>query len=301
MKRVLKSFKDLFVCENPAKRHLLYVALMLLPCIAGVFAGYIDKDTPIRVMIVLAGILLFLLALSIVPFIYMLGFGMEFYELRLKGEAGFPKLNKDMWAKGLKVFPIGFVWTVYAVIFCSIFVFFPFFICITSAITLHNNPIAIVCTILLCILIVILACLTLCILAPFTQYIYINFVKDYQYKAKYFNPLILIDYIRKSFKDTMLVFLKMSVAGIVVGFATSIISFLLMLFVLPFLTFIVALFAGGDTSSDAFVYSPLMIISAIPISTLALIQNYVTSIIGFAASDMYVEVYKNKIEPFETV
>lgn len=298
MERILKAFKDLFICENPVKRHLSYVLLMLLPAVAGSFAGYIDKDTPKDVMFVLLGLAVFFLILSIVPLISMVGFGMEFYELRLKGETGIPKVKSELFMKGLKSFPLVFVWTFLYMIVFLVCLLGPFWAAIALSVGLNDNPLAIVGVVIVTTIAICLLMLAVTILGPFMQYVFIKFVKDYEYRAEYFNPFILFDFMKKSFKDTMMVFLKMILAGFVVNSVSSIISMVIVMFMMAFV-FIAVLCIPEKAGEDS-TYHPIVILLMIPFSTLAgAVQMYATNMLGFAASDQYVEVYKNKIEPTE--
>ena len=73
MDRVLQSFKNLFKCENPFKRHLYYVLLLVLPAIAGSIVSYIDKDTPKTVIITLLIVAAIVGLIAIIPAIFKIG------------------------------------------------------------------------------------------------------------------------------------------------------------------------------------------------------------------------------------
>ncbi len=298
MERILKAFKDLFICEHPVKRHFMYVLLLVLPAIAGSFAGYVDKETPKDMMLILLALALFFLVLSIVPLFTMLGFGMEFFEMRLRGEAGIPKLAVAQVTKGLKSFPLVFIWGLYYVFVALTFIGVPIFAAVTSAMTLKDNIPAIVGIVILTILVISVLLIGLTLVSPFMNYIFIKFVKDYKYRAEYFNPFVLVNYIKKSFKSTIMVLLKMFVVSLVVGMAASVIVGLLtgLMFALILIVSITTPETPGVDPS----YTPAMFIVVIPISVLmGVIQTYLTNMVGFAASDQYVEVYKNEIEPNE--
>ena len=298
MERILKAFKDLFNCENPIKRHLLYVLLMVLPSVAGAFAGYIDKETPKEMMLILLAVALFFLILSIVPLVTLLGFGMEFFEMRLRGESGFPRLAQDQFSKGLKTLPLAIIWSIYYGFIVILFVGAPVAVAITTCMSLKDNVLAIVGIVLLTILVISILLIGLTLLTPFINYIFIRFVKDYKYKGEYLNLFTVIKYIKKSFKSTIMVFLKMFLAGIVLGMCASIIVALLTVLMLG-LVFMVSVTTPETSGVDAS-YTPAMLLVMIPFSVLGgIIQTYVSNLISFAASDQYVEVYKNEIEPTE--
>jgi hypothetical protein len=236
--------------------------------------------------------------MSIVPLVTLLGFSMEFYEMRLRGEAGFPRLNTEQFSKGLKALPLFFVWSFYYGIVSITFIFLPIAVAVSSAMTYRDNILAIVGIVLLTILIisVLLVCLTL--VSPFFNYIFIRFIKDYKYRGEYFNPFTLIKYIKKSFKSTVMVLLKMFLAGLVVGMGASIIVALLT--GLMFALVLIVSVTTPETPGVDVSYTPAMLLVIIPFSALGgIVQSYVTNMLGFASSDQYVEVYKNEIEPYE--
>lgn len=299
MERILKAFKDLFICENPVKRHFMYVLLMVIPAIAGGFAGYIDKETPNNVVVILLAFALFFLILSIVPAFYMLGFSTKFCELRLNGESGVPIINSGLFMKGLKTLPLFFTWGVYYMIVCLLLIGLPIGIAVASSLAVKDNPLAIVAIVLFTIFVICLLAVCLTIIAPFINFVFIKFIKgNYIYKANYFNPFVLIDYIKKSFKETMMVMLKMLLTCFIVTSASSIVSMIIVVFMMAFVM-ISSLMIPEQAGKDP-AYHPLVIFVFVAFSALAgIVQAYATSMANCAASDLYVEVYKNKIEPTE--
>ena len=299
MERILKAFKDLFICENPVKRHFMYVLLMVLPAIAGGFAGFIDKDTPNEVVVVLLAFVAFFLILSIVPAFCMLGFATTFCELRLKGETGIPKITSELFMKGLKSFPLFIVWGFYYAVLGLTCIGLPIAIAIVSSIATKDNPLGIVAIVLVTFFVIALLSIVLTILSPFLNFVFIKFIKgNYTYKAQYFNPFVLIDYIKKAFKETIMVMLKMILASFILTSISSIISVVIVMFMMAFVFMMVLLIpeeAGKDST-----YHPLVVIVFVAFSALAgLVQAYVSCMVASASSDLYIEVYKNKIEPTE--
>ena len=130
------------------------------------------------------------------------------------------------------------------------------------------------------------------------QYVFIKFVKTYKFRAEFINPSVLVDYIRKSFKDTIMVMLKMTLTGFIVNAVTSILTGIIIVFMMAFV-FISVLLIPEKAGEDN-IYHPIVILLMVPFSSLAgIIQLYASSLVGFAAADQYVEIYKNKIEPTE--
>lgn len=299
MERILKAFKDLYRCDEVKKRHFLYVLLLILPSILGGFASWVDKETPKEALpMVLAFVALFAL-LSIVPLIFLMGFSVDFNRDRLNAITGIPKVNTEMFEKGLKILPLIFVWGIYYLIYFGLFFVAPIVAIVAGCIALSGNVAGIVGLILIGLLLLFLSIIVSLILSPFLNYIIFNFSKDLVYRAEYFNPLTLVRYIKKSFKSTMMVFLKMILANMVVGTVSQIVGFIFILFAMVF-PIIFALFAGTEEAAEKAVFSPASILLTLPFTTIAaLIQSYATGIVQFAATDMYVEVYKNEIEPTE--
>lgn len=291
MKRVLQSIKDVFLGENPKKNHLMYLSMLILPAIASSIIGYIDKETPKDALFIYIILALIFLVLSIVPLLYLLGYGMEFYELRLNSEKGIPTLSNYLLKKGLKAFPLTLAWSLYYILVAILFIFLPIFFAITSAMTFINSPVGSVAIIVLTIIMILTTIVALALLCPFTQFIVMDFVKTYEYKSQYFNPLTLIGFIKKAFKDTILVMLKMFVAGFLLNIGVSILSGIITLIFIP-----VTLISTGAMESNPIISLLTMLPLLVVIS---LLNIYSTNIINFAAADLYVEVYKNKIETQE--
>ena len=97
----------------------------------------------------------------------------------------------------------------------------------------------------------------------------------------------------------MLVFLKMILVNMVVGTVAQIVGFIFVLLAMVF-PIVFALFAGSEEAAEKAVFSPVSILLTLPFTTLAtIVQSYAAGMVQFAATDMYVEVYKNEIEPLE--
>ena len=298
MERILKAFKDLYKCEDVAKRHGLYVLLLLIPSILGGFASWVDKETPKEAMPVLLAFVALFAFLAIVPSIMGLGFGICFNKDRLNSVAGIPKVNLDMFMIGIKTLPISLVWGFYFVFLMLLLVFVPIFLAVVSAMTVRDT-LAIIGVVLLALLLVTIGIILFIMIAPFVNYIMFEFSKDLVYKAKYFNPFTIVGFVKKSFKSTMSVLLKMILANMVVSTVAQLLATVFVLFGMVF-PLISAIFAPTEAAAETAAFSPTAILLSLPFTTIAaLIQAYATSMVSYASVDMYVEVYKNEIESAE--
>ena len=83
MEKIIESFKNLYRGEGIAAKHWALVSLFILPALLSGVASLMDKDTPSQVMIIVGIAVLALLALSIVPMIWLLGYSIRFAILAL--------------------------------------------------------------------------------------------------------------------------------------------------------------------------------------------------------------------------
>jgi hypothetical protein len=104
-----------------------------------------------------------------------------------------------------------------------------------------------------------------------------------------------------AFKDTLIVFGKFWLVSIVVSFPIGFLNiFVAMIAMMVFMTSAVATPGALDSNSDAYIYNPVAIFIVVILSAcVALIQMYTNSMIGCAAGENYVGVYKEKIAPLE--
>lgn len=296
MQRILQSFKNLFLGDDILRKHLYLCLLLLLPSVSISFVSLLDKETPKEYVFILLAFALFFLVLSIVPVIFSLGLYLDFCKLRLNNEEGFPMVSSSMFNRGLKYLPLGIVWNLYFLMIFGVLVAIPI-VGIIFAITAKDVA-SIVVSLIIFLVFGFLAMVLLMIIPPFFRFIEFNFAKDLEYKFEYFNPLTLVQYIKKSFVPTVLVMLKFVLVNFVTSSISSIISAIWALFYMGFV-FIIALL-NPDASEDKFYYSPGMIIfSVIMLLFPVLLQMYVSIITSFAATENYIDVYKKDIETLE--
>ena len=294
MKKVLESFKNLYKGEDVAKRHWMYVLLLIIPALCGSMRYVLDKDTP-KELLAPAIIIFGVLALaSLTPWILLLGFSGDFYKLRLDNTLGLPMINKETIVKGFKILPISLVWGIYSLIFIGITLILPIIATIFGFTSNKPETLTIILTIVFFVILYLIVILALLCLAPFTRYLIISFIEDYKYKAEYFNPFIIFSYMKKAFKETMLVLLKFILASIVINFATSIL-FVVVIFVTAIAGILAAVVGSADPETA--MYTPIALLITMPVIAIcSTIQTYANSMVGFAAGENYVEVYKDKIK-----
>lgn len=299
MERILKAFKDLYVGEKPFKAHAAWMLLMLIPALIGGFGAWLDKETPKETLVFLLPIIILLLCVAIVPAFMLAGFGIEFYRLRLEGKTGIPKITFDLFNKGLQVFPLGFVWCFYYFLAMVLFLFLPIGALVGAGIASNGDTATVILLILLGIVLGTVYFVGVMVLSPFLNYVFIQFSKDYTNKAEYFNPFVIFIYMKQAFKSTMLVMLKMILASFAVNMAAQMVSMIFVVLALAF-SAIAAVSAPTEAAAETAAMSPIVVLLALPFTTIAsLIQTYATAVATCAASDMYVEVYKNEIEPMQ--
>lgn len=295
MERILQSFKDLYKCEDVVKRHLWYAVLMILPGMFGSMRYFVDKDTPKEVLVIGLIAMLVVGLLTIVPILFTYGIWIDFIKDRLQGIKGIPRIDKDTFKKGLAYFPLTFVWGIYFGLIFVVLLFVPVIGIIASS-SKHSDPLVFIGSMFMIMILVMIGIALVFVLAPFFNYVAVKYVKLGHYTADMFNPFILFAYMKKAFKSTMLVMFKMILASFIVNFFAGMVNGII--FVLLFGIGIVAAIVSGG--SETAMYSPGVILVVIPLATLAgTIQGYTTGMVGFAAADNYLDVYKNEIEPYE--
>ncbi len=111
MKNVIQTIKNLYKGDEPFKKHILYILLMVFPTLAGVVISYGDKNTPKTVLLTLLCVGLGLFILSIIPYIILSGFRLTFLNDRYNGiNEGIPKISFELFKRGLYAIPFDFVW-----------------------------------------------------------------------------------------------------------------------------------------------------------------------------------------------
>lgn len=297
MDNVVNMLKSLYKGESVVKKHFLYLLLMILPVLTGVCASIVDKETPDKLLLPLLGLVLILLLLSVVPTLGLWGVGLSFMHDRYhQKQEGIPMVNKDIFKTGLKVFPLYLVWGVYMLIFISVILalcFSPFIISALVGGFNDSNGLGLVLSFFVGIMLFLLSCIGLYLLTPFFSYVSITYAKDFEYTSRLFNPLIIVDFIKKSFKSSVMVALKYILINIVVGFITSIVYGIGFVAILVF--FIIF---ASSLPEDATIYSSPILLVTVVAGTLfmALMQSYLGAMVGLGMTGNLIEVYKQEVE-----
>ncbi len=295
MKRLFQALKDIYKDADASKRHLLYASLLILPSFAGAVVGIIDKDTPNEIMGIAIIAAAVLGIISIVPMLFSMGTWVQFCQDRFSGILGFPKLNSEMFVKGLKVIPIALTWGVYYTLLAFILFILPMILIIAGIAGLKSNPLAIIGFILLLILLYILLLVVFCLISPFVGFVFLKYAKTEEYTADLFNPFAFVKYIKKAFKRIIMIALKLLLFGMIMGLVLSV--FYIMYSVVVFSASAVSVISTPDVSAEKFMYTPGMLFVIIGGSSiLAVIQAYASAMIGFAGVDNYIEVYKEEFD-----
>lgn len=298
MKRVIETVKNLYKGENPFKKHILYSLLMIIPALAGAVISYGDKDTPKAVWLTLLCIGGVLFLLSIIPYIIMAGFRYTFLNDRYNGvNEGIPEVSFELFKRGLYAIPFDFVWGIYMSILAIVVVgssLIPMFYGIFSHSARSNVPL-VVCLTILTIFLYILGIIILCLICAFFVYVSIEYAKDFKYKKRLFNPLLLFDAIRKSFKSTFITAIKYLLGSMVVQTIVSIICGLIYVAVILSSGIILALSLPENAALE---YHPVyMIVVFVGATLLGVLTTYAYSVFWLGYSDNVVDVYKSEIEP----
>ncbi len=296
MERILSSFKALYKGEGVCKTHLLAALLFFLPCLAASTFQLIDKDMKeLIVPLLIAGAVL--LILSIIPMFALSGFYLKFLNKRLSEPAGLPVIDANCIIKGLKFFPIPFVWTIYIglpilIYFAAIFTAFAFYI------SSKPDTLGVILATIAMFGLVFLFFIPLFIISPFISFINMKYCENFEYSAELFNPLTPFRYMKKAFKDAIIVALKFIVVSMVTSIAVQIVIFLGMIILMIF-GLIAAILIPDNVEMYKFVdiyKMPVFVISVILLSgLLGVVSAYVKWITGLAYGDNLLDVYKEKI------
>lgn len=294
MEAVIKSFKNLYFGEGIIKKHLLLLLLLFIPSVLWALSSITDKDTPEKLLLVIALILLPLIVLSIIPLIWLLGYGICFVKDRLNDVVGIPQVNFNMLKQGFKVLPLTIVWTLYfGTVFIVLFAlpFVPALIHLANGVKYSTVDLVFAAVGLMLVVLIMFA---LCILVlPFYNYIIIEYVKNGN-RGYLYNPARLVKYMKAAFKDTLIVFGKFLVVGLVFAVPVGVLSFFVFM---VNATLIMIVIASYNSSEDITPYAIITLLIVVFLGVvIKLIQMYVNTIVGNAASENYVNVYKEKIE-----
>lgn len=290
MERILNAFKALYKGEKVWKTHLIVALLFYLPCLAASTFQLIDKDMKeLIVPLLIAGTVL--LILSIIPMFMISGFYLKFVNKRFSESIGLPKFDWDCLKQGVKFFPIPFVWTIYIgvpVILYVAIVLASFGFYISS----KPGAIGIILSTIAMFGLLLLLYIPLFIISPFIAFINLKYSENFEYSAELFNPLTPFRYMKKAFKEAMIVALKFLVVAMITSFASQIVIFIGVMFMMMFMMMIVI-----AVPENVDIYKlPVFIIPAIMVSgVLSVVAAYVNWITGLAYADNLLDVYKDKI------
>jgi len=288
MDKILETLKSIFRGENIVNKHLQYALLFILPSIGAAAVQYIDKTTPKSIIVAISIFAGIMFILSIVPLLLMTGVYLTFIKDRLSGVCeGIPEITKGQIMKALKTIPLYFVWGIYTILYLTVL----FGISSVPIFLLKSaGSLAAILGFMVSIVLYILSVIIVILTTPFVSYIYIKYVNNnFQYSGLLFNPLILVDFIKKSFKPTIVVTLKYILAGIILS-AASFIIMIIPILAIVILTVIFAMIYPESVNIDnhwLFIILTVLI-SSVPV----LIQAYLNSILGLSCASELVEVYQ---------
>lgn len=294
MERILQSFKNLYKGETPFKNHMWFALMLLIPSFFAGVVNYIDKETPKEMLIILGMVALVFGILSVIPSVFLAGYSVDFCKNRLNNGVGFPKISWDLFIKGAKLIPLGLVWSIYALIFFGILFFLPLASLIIGTVKSGDKGAGIILFMLGFLFIMLLLCVIAFLITPFLSYVTVTYVNDGGYSTKLFNPLLIIDFMKKSFKSTIIVALKYLLVSLAIGMAVSIIYIVLLVLYMGIMAIIAI--SSSTITVDNVAYAPIVLLFAIPLFGIGgVFQMYVNSIIGYAQLDNYIEIFKKEI------
>jgi len=288
MERLFQALKDIYKDADATKRHLLYASLLIIPSIAVAFTSILNKNE------VVLGIGSLVFGVSCILAIILMGVWIQFCQDRFNGILGFPKLNEQLFSKGLKAIPLALVWVMY----CLIAVGVPCIPLIMIYVQIFSVQVATLLGLLFLLLFLLELpyFVILWMISPFVGFLFLKYAKTEKYTADLFNPFAFVKYIRKAFKRIIMIALKLVLFAMIMCAVLSIIFYVIYFIVV----FIATVFSYPATTADAGTsgfYSPVMLIITIGgASILAVIQSYASAIIGFAGVDNYIEVYKEEFD-----
>lgn len=293
MEKLLQTFKNLYSGEDIVKRHWYIVLMIILPSLAMAVVSFIDKDTPSFIVMALLLVAVVVLILSIIPLLTMSGFSLDFYKSRFDSEIGLPDVTWTTLPKGIKALPLYIVWTFYYLV-CSLILYsIPISVFVYGLTQYKENIGIFIAVSVVAVMLFALMSIVIFLLTPFIGFVFIKYSQDFTYHKELFNPIAIIDYIKKSFKDTVVLTLKYVLVNLVISTVASIIISILGLFVIAY-SLVMSMVSSADVYSLTF-----MSMLIIPTWILAVIQSYVVVIPGFAMADNLVEIYKKDIMEIE--
>jgi len=290
MERILKSFKNLYTGEGVAKQHLLLALLFILPSMMGAALHMIDEKTKSTIVpLLIVGAILGIL--SIIPLCMLTGTFINFINRRFKDLPGIPAVNLDSLVQGIKVIPLYFVWGLYICVPCFLYTTLVIVGFVGSGLFSPGNHLAVFLAIFGIMFFILLLIIPLFLISPFISMVYMKYCETLEYSAELFNPLLLVRYIRESFKEGILVALKFFVVSIIISFATQIVMifFIILIFIVSMI-FAIALPENAALETNWGFLTSVIIIGGFA----GCITGYVQFITNFAYVDNLQDVYKEK-------
>lgn len=290
MEKVLESLKNLYRGEDVVRKHLLLTSVFILPALLSGISAFVDKDVPAPTLIVLGVCALVFFILSIVPWFCLLGYNISFVESRMMKNTGIPAINLGMVWEGVKVFPLVLVWTIYFMFLWIVLLVLPFIPMIVSG---KAGTAEVLIGVLGFILAIFVVMVLTFILMPFLNYVVVEYVK-YGNQGYLYSPATLFNFMKKSFKETMLVFLKFLLVSLIVNIPVGVLNMALFAII-----FSIGVFMGvGSADNESLVIPPaLLVVGIILGSFVGIIQMYVSTMVSNAATENYIDVYNTVIEP----
>lgn len=292
MKKIIETFKNLYNGENSFKNHLTLVGMFLLPALLGVSIQFLDNDflefrSSVFVLIAVFSLL------SIVPLLFLIGYYFNFIHKRLNGEtSGLPVIDWNSVVRGVKTIPLYFVWGLYILIPFLIYSFALVLLFGSTFLIGGANVYSFVLSVFVLILGGLLAFIPLFIITPFIMAVYFKYSENFEYQKSLFNPLLPFKFMKKAFKEFMMVALKYLAVALVTNIAFQFIIGLVMLIIVLFAVSIVIISSNATTfGSNPIFISVVLLVSGI----FGMLSAYVSQMVGFAYTDNLIDVYKDKI------
>ena len=246
------------------------------------------------VLLILAGLSGVFMLASIVPMLYLQGLFLNFIKDRLNGILGFPKICAATIIDGIKLLPIYITWLLYYCIIGLVVFIIPLISVIIGLAASKPDAGAIVGGVLVVVLLYLLCCAVLFVLSPFYCYIVIKYAKLGHYTADMFNPLTVFQYMKKVFKCSILLALKLLVLGMIAGFVSGIFQVVAVILIIGFAGLAAM---APNVTLEAAMYQPQVVCGSLLVTSIvACFSMYLSFILGAIGMDNYVEIYKEELD-----
>lgn len=291
MKNIVEAFKNLYKGANVVKTHSLMALFAFLSAFLVSLTNFIDAKEIKAYLIPLAIIALIFIVLSVISTVFVAGFYVKFVNKRFTDSVGVPDITWDCFLKGLKYIPITIVWFVYISI---PFLMYLAIIIISDFLIINSlkDDLIIALVIISTLLLLGLFFVFLFLLAPFILQIGFKFSENFKYSKEIFNPLTPFRYMRKAFKESIIIELKYLVVNMIVQFASQLVMFVIIVIALIFLMLYVFIANAPESPKSSLGVALFMTV----FSSLGVAFCYYSIwIASFAYSDNLLKVYKDKV------